>query len=519
MAHPWQGGDPARGDYQFLEDLATAHWYSEVLFAALELDLFTRLEGPRPRSAHRLARELGWDGEALDRLLGALVEMGLVVDCAPGLANSPLASRHLVRGSPHYLGHFLSYRRYIAPHWRRLPQRVRRGVEANRRPGRESEADYQERVLAYVRALDAQAALKAAEALELVAGWLPQPPGMVLDLGGGAGAWCRQARRRWPGSRALLLDLPEVIRAAGKLYPRARSWRGIWRLAGDGRRPPLRRQRFHLVIVSNLLHAYGEKEAQGLLQRAAACLAPGGALLLHDYRLGGHRRHPLKGRLYDLHMMLNTYNGRIYSLDHMARMLERAGLGGIRSCDLAGDTCLLLAQAGRGRRHQEEWDLLLERARELGFHRVTSLDPARVELAPWVRLKCRYGCPGYGQNRQCPPFSPDHHQMARILAGYRRAILVQGAPPGPEFHQRLLELERILFLAGFPKALSFGAGPCTLCPTCDTSRPCRRPQQARPALEACGVDVYTTARRAGWRLEPLKRRDDFVQYLGLVLVD
>ncbi len=519
MTYPWQGGDPARGDYQFLEDLATAHWYSEVLFAALELDIFTRLEGPRPIPARELARELGWDGDALERLLGALVELGLVVDCSPGLANSPLARRHLVRGSPHYLGHFLSYRRYIAPHWRRLPQRVRRGVAANRRPGREAEADYQERVLAYVRALDAQAALKAAEALELVAAWLEEPPGLVLDLGGGAGAWCREARRRWPGSRALLLDLPEVIRAAGRLYPRAQSWRGIWRLAGDCRRPGLRRGAFHLVLVSNLLHAYGEEEAQALLQEAVACLAPGGAVLVHDYRLEGHRAAPLKGRLYDLHMMLNTYNGRIYSLARMAEMLERAGLGRLRSCDLAGDTCLLLARPGRGRRHLESFDLLLERVGKLGFSRVTLLDPERVELAPWVRLKCRQGCPGYGRNLQCPPFSPDHRQMAGVLAGYRRALLVQGAPPGPEFHRRLLELERMLFLAGFPKALAFGAGPCTLCPTCDTSRPCRRPKLARPALEACGVDVYTTARRAGWRLEPVTERHGFVKYLGLLLVD
>ena len=519
MTHPWQGGDPARGDYQWLEDLATAHWYSEVLFAALELDLFTRLEDPGPRSARDLARELGWDGQALERLLEALAGLGLVVNCPEGFANSGLARRHLVRGSLHYLGRFLSYRRYIAPHWQRLPQRVRRGVEANRRPPNEPEPEYRRRVLAYVRALDAQAALKAAEALEVVEGWLDGPPGRVLDMGGGAGAWCREARRRWPGSRALLLDLPEVIRAAGELYPDDESWRGIGRLAGDCLRPGLRDRAFHLVIVSNLLHAYGETEAQALLERAAACLAPGGAMLVHDYRLEGHHSDPLKGRLYDLHMMLNTYNGRIYSLGRMAHMLERAGLGDIRSCDLVGDTCLLLARPGRGRRHQEDLDLLLDKARGLGFHQVARLAPEQVALAPWVRLKCANGCTGYGHNLQCPPHSPDHEWMGGLLACYRRALLVQGAPPGPEFHQRLLELERMFFLAGYHKALVFGAGPCTLCPTCDTGRPCRRPGQARPALEACGVDVYTTARRVGWRLEPVTERDGFVKYLGLLLVD
>jgi hypothetical protein len=32
--------DPSRTDYQFLENLSTAYWQSEVLFSALDLKLF-----------------------------------------------------------------------------------------------------------------------------------------------------------------------------------------------------------------------------------------------------------------------------------------------------------------------------------------------------------------------------------------------------------------------------------------------------------------------------------------------
>jgi hypothetical protein len=42
-----QKADIAREDFQFLEDLATAYWYSEVLFAALELEICGLLaQGP-----------------------------------------------------------------------------------------------------------------------------------------------------------------------------------------------------------------------------------------------------------------------------------------------------------------------------------------------------------------------------------------------------------------------------------------------------------------------------------------
>jgi len=44
MKLPFQEVDSAHRDFQYLEDLATAYWYSEVLFAALELQLFQFLE-------------------------------------------------------------------------------------------------------------------------------------------------------------------------------------------------------------------------------------------------------------------------------------------------------------------------------------------------------------------------------------------------------------------------------------------------------------------------------------------
>ncbi len=36
--------DPAHDGFQYIEDLATAYWYSEVLFTALDLQLFKQLE-------------------------------------------------------------------------------------------------------------------------------------------------------------------------------------------------------------------------------------------------------------------------------------------------------------------------------------------------------------------------------------------------------------------------------------------------------------------------------------------
>ena len=107
--------------------------------------------------------------------------------------------------------------------------------------------------------------------------------------------------------------------------------------------------------------------------------------------------------------------------------------------------------------------------------------------------------------------------MKEILSGYTHALVVQGTPPSRQFHERLLALERSFFLNGYPEALAFGAGPCPVCPACPSDQECRFPKMARFALEACGVDVYETARRAGLSLKPVCNPMGYVRYVGIVL--
>jgi predicted metal-binding protein len=79
-------------------------------------------------------------------------------------------------------------------------------------------------------------------------------------------------------------------------------------------------------------------------------------------------------------------------------------------------------------------------------------------------------------------------------------------------------LERQLFLAGYYKAFGMGAGPCLLCRRCTFDQGCRHPEQARPSMEACGIDVFSTARRHGFAIEVVRSRRDEQHYFGLVLV-
>lgn len=515
-----QKADIAREDFQFLEDLATAYWYSEVLFAALELEICGLL-AQGPCLPEELATRCGCDLDGLRRLLAALVSLGIIVEDKGKFENGPLAARYLVPGRRSYAGDFLRYRRYLVPHWQRLASRIREGLGANDRPKNEPPDAYHRRVFDYVRAMDVQARIKAAETLEQCDWICDLRPRWILDLGGGAGAWCRAFRGVRPDARAVLVDLPETLAAARKLYPDPASWEGIELIGGNALSPCFRRQKFDLILFSNILHAYGESEAKKLLEDSVPCLAPGGAVLIHDYLADQHDRSPLKGRLYDLHMMLNTYNGRVYSLEALLEILYAAGLKSSRLLHLRTDTSLLLAQRDGplGCRRFNHRDILGARAKGLGFKSARVIATGEIAIEPWVRLKCRFGCSRHDAALTCPPFSPDEEKMKAILSRYTHALLVEGTPPSKQFHERLLELERAFFLNGHSEALAFGAGPCPVCSECPPEGRCRFPELARPSLESCGVDVYETARRAGLSLEPVTHRLGYVKYIGLVLYD
>jgi predicted metal-binding protein len=140
-----------------------------------------------------------------------------------------------------------------------------------------------------------------------------------------------------------------------------------------------------------------------------------------------------------------------------------------------------------------------------------------VATAAWVRLKCQFGCGGYGEHLTCPPHSPKPEQTAAVLACYTRCILVHG-DEWTDMQEIVSALEREIFLDGYHKAFGMGSGPCSACASCP-ERGCRHPERARPAMEACGIDVYATARANGYPIEVLRSTGCAGNYYGLVLID
>ena len=152
------------------------------------------------------------------------------------------------------------------------------------------------------------------------------------------------------------------------------------------------------------------------------------------------------------------------------------------------------------------------------------VETSKVVTAAWVRLKCKFGCGGYGNGICCPPFSPTPEEMRAVLDSYRIALLLhrhaeKDRKPVVDISGVAIDLERTLFLDGYYKAWATGAGPCQRCEQCDVSGTCRNPDKARPSMEACGIDVYATAHAQGLPIGVVKNRGDAMDFYALVLVE
>ncbi len=182
-----------------------------------------------------------------------------------------------------------------------------------------------------------------------------------------------------------------------------------------------------------------------------------------------------------------------------------------------------------------------------------------IVLDERARWKCIIPlCFGYGSSPMCPPYSPTTEEMRVIVSKYQYGVFFRYMPPVeshvyPQFvtesSARVNELNEIVGMVeaeagyrGFHLAMGFKGGPCCLCgrwsakhsadwfqgknvPRCPVleGNLCHYYLKARPALEACGVDVFATGKKVGWTTylvlpEYPEQSVPCVSWYGLVLV-
>lgn len=508
--------DPQERGAQYLEDLATGYWYSEVLFTAVETGIFTLLEAGG-KTAGELAGLLDFMPDGMPRFLDALCSLGLLHKNGMHYFNSGVSGKYLVMGKPDYQGESVLWRKELARYWKGLCRCLRKGgrdecpAEEHESPGRSA------RIRRYISAMDSVARTKVQEMLP-VFGRL-RGAGEMLDAGAGSGAIAAGFLAGLPSLQATVMDLPEVLEYTREFMLEKGLSERVSFLPANILEPwPVGDRRFDIIMLSNILHAYADEELPGILSEAMSCLKEDGLLVIHDFFL---EHYPEKAALFDLNMFINTYNGKVFSYSAVSDALRRLGLDVSPPVELGSDTAMIIASKESSRLSELLMDgrqRLAFQIEETGFFSVTQIQVGEIRVSDWTDLRCRFGCDRYGSGH-CPPNSPSADKTRAMLKDYSQAFLLEGEPSARAFQKKVLEAERKAFVSGYYKAFAYWAGPCSLCDDCTADVACGNTRDSRPSMESAGIDVFETVRLAGLSVRTLAAKDDFVKYFALLLLE
>jgi predicted metal-binding protein len=503
---------PSDNSYKTFCDMTTGYRMFRVISEAVNTGVIDLLDEGN-RSVEELLAATTLQPEAGRRFITLLVDLGLLEEYGGKLYLSRFSKSYLSRTSTLSQRHALAFEPILMENWARLGQVLHEGQGVLIHD--QSPDQLERRLHLFQQAMAEAAAVRSRELWDAL-DHLPEQ-GTIIDIGAGDGTYLSGFLRRYPRWDAVACDLPDVCRRMAShnlpegLSPYPCNVIDQQEMAGLVERY---RGRANLLLFSNLCHCYGQDENRALLRQAGELAAEDGLLLIHDF----YRDANGPGALYDLHMLVNTLNGRTYSVAETAILLRDAGFPRHSVIELPSGSLALVATRTTPFQNAASLFGLKNHALAHGFYAAAELDPAGIRSEAWVRAKCAYGCPEYGRRWSCPPHSMDQAGFEELLAGYSRALLVAGQPPLRAFQHHLLDLEKEAFLSGFKKALVFSGGPCSWCETCPPER-CPHPEKRRPSLESCGCDVFALAERCGIPVAPLRQSDDFVQYVGLLLVD
>lgn len=154
-------------------------------------------------------------------------------------------------------------------------------------------------------------------------------------------------------------------------------------------------------------------------------------------------------------------------------------------------------------------DTKVEQFLQEQFHQFSQIDVRELVFSSELHKYCeRNACGKYNTNWMCPPGIGDLKPLITKYISFAKGYLFNLVITLSDvFNYEEMEQGRKIMeaklktlqkqLKSVPHAI-FGAGGCSLCPSCTYPlSTCRKPGEATPSLEAVGIDVYQLASKAG----------------------
>ena len=309
--------DKPRLDTTRLQKIAQAYWESAALMAAVELDLFTAIAHGHD-TIPALAKAIDVSERNAERLATVLVAMTLLDRQDGRFSNAPDVQRFLVSDGERYAGPWILFTK---PRWTafgELSERLRRRTENTLGAYVDFSVDDARRYHAATYSIGMGAARLFSRSVDLTGRKL------MLDLGGGSGAYSIVATEKYPGLKAIVLDLPPVAVVANEYIEANKAADRVTTLPGDFTRTPFP-SGVDVVVMASNLPQYEPDLIRLVVKKAFAALAPGGEMHLVGETLHDDRKGPLSAALWGLNEAVQASTGVAHTESEVKGYLQGAG--------------------------------------------------------------------------------------------------------------------------------------------------------------------------------------------------
>ena len=298
-------------------ELAASYRKSRIILTAYELDIFSRLEDG-DKTSSELATAIHTGERATDRLLNALVALGLLNKNNGIFSNTDVASQFLVKGKPDYLAG-LGHSANLWVTWGTLTDVIREGKAVL---GARMDERGEEKLRSFIGAMHWRASRSAGKLLEIL-----DLNGVkrILDIGGGSGAYSCAFVNADENISATIFDVLDVIKLTKEYIEQARISDRIDFLAGDYNVDDFG-SGYDLVFMSQIIHINSPELNMALIKKAADALNPSGQIVISDFILDDSRTSPGMAAMFALNMLVNTECGDTYTENEIKAWFENVGL-------------------------------------------------------------------------------------------------------------------------------------------------------------------------------------------------
>lgn len=317
----------------FIQEVAYAFQKSKTLLTACDFDIFNII-GDSGFSAEKIAKKIGTNTRATERLLNALVSLEFLEKKDMKFYNSEETLSHLVHGGTEFIGN-LEHIAATWDTWSQLSETIRTGKPIHYKSLDEKDEKWIEN---FASAAYWRSSLEAPGIVKLIN---LKNVRNVLDLGGGKGAFAYEFAKAVPDIHITIFDIPQITKFADENIAKWEMQDKISTVSGNFMTDDIGKG-YDMIFISQVLQLNSIWDNVRLLQKCFDAMNFGGIMVINEMIIDDHRTSPLSHTMYSMNLLVNTQAGDTFTETDIWIMLREAWFKDIKKIETPYETSLMI---------------------------------------------------------------------------------------------------------------------------------------------------------------------------------